>query len=81
MISFEIDDAARAPGILSGTKIFLFAESLGGVESLITYPAVQTHADLSEETRRRLGIHDRLLRLSIGIEDAQDLIRDLENVL
>jgi cystathionine gamma-lyase len=62
-------------------KVFLFAESLGGVESLITYPAVQTHADIDEATRRRLGIHDRLLRLSIGIEDAQDLIRDLENVL
>ena len=81
MISFEIADAARVPSILSGVKVFLFAESLGGVESLITYPAVQTHADLSAETRRRLGIHDRLLRLSIGIEDAQDLIRDLENVL
>lgn len=81
MISFEIDDPARIPAILAGTKIFLFAESLGGVESLITYPAVQTHADISEATRQRLGIHDRLLRLSIGIEDAQDLIRDLESVL
>jgi cystathionine gamma-synthase len=81
MISFEIDAAARVPAILSGMKVFLFAESLGGVESLITYPAVQTHADISEATRQRLGIHDRLLRLSIGIEDVQDLIRDLENVL
>ena len=81
MISFEIDEAARVPAILSGVKVFLFAESLGGVESLITYPAVQTHADIDPPTRQRLGIHDRLLRLSIGIEDAQDLIRDLENVL
>jgi cystathionine gamma-synthase len=81
MISFEIDDAARIPEILSNVKVFLFAESLGGVESLITYPAVQTHADIAPATRQRLGIHDRLLRLSIGIEDAQDLIRDLENVL
>jgi cystathionine beta-lyase/cystathionine gamma-synthase len=81
MISFEIDEAARVPAILEGTKVFLFAESLGGVESLITYPSVQTHADIDESTRQRLGIHDRLLRLSIGIEDAQDLIRDLENVL
>ena len=81
MISFEIADAARVPAILSGVKVFLFAESLGGVESLITYPAVQTHADISAETRQRLGIHDRLLRLSIGIEDPQDLIHDLENVL
>lgn len=81
MISFEIADAARVPAILSGVKVFLFAESLGGVESLITYPAVQTHADITEETRRRLGIHDRLLRLSIGIENPQDLVQDLENVL
>ena len=81
MISFEIDDPGRIPAILAGTKVFLFAESLGGVESLITYPAVQTHADISEATRQRLGIHDRLLRLSVGIEDVQDLIRDLENVL
>jgi cystathionine beta-lyase/cystathionine gamma-synthase len=81
MISFEIDEAARVPAILAGTKVFLFAESLGGVESLITYPAVQTHADIDETTRRRLGIHDCLLRLSIGIEDAQDLIHDLEHVL
>lgn len=81
MIAFEIDEAARVPAILAGTKVFLFAESLGGVESLITYPAVQTHADIDAPTRQRLGIHDRLLRLSIGIEDVQDLIRDLENVL
>lgn len=81
MISFEIDEPVRIPSILSGVNVFLFAESLGGVESLITYPAVQTHADIAPDTRQRLGIHDRLLRLSIGIEDAQDLIRDLENVL
>lgn len=81
MISFEIDDAARVANILSGVKVFLFAESLGGVESLITYPAVQTHADLAPETRERLGINDRLLRLSVGIEDVDDLIADLEAVL
>ncbi len=81
MISFEIDLATRVPEILSGVKVFLFAESLGGVESLITYPAVQTHADVDPATRDRLGINDRLLRLSVGIEDVNDLIHDLETVL
>lgn len=81
MIAFEVDDPSRVPPILSGVRVFLFAESLGGVESLITYPAVQTHADVDPDTRQRLGINDRLLRLSIGIEDVQDLIGDLETVL
>lgn len=81
MIAFEIDDPERVPEILAGVRVFLFAESLGGVESLITYPAVQTHADIDEATRERLGINRRLLRLSVGIEDPLDLIRDLENVL
>ena len=81
MIAFEVGDPARVPGILSGVRVFLFAESLGGVESLITYPAVQTHADIDEATRQRLGINDRLLRLSVGIEDVRDLIHDLEGVL
>jgi cystathionine beta-lyase/cystathionine gamma-synthase len=81
MISFEVEDPARIPEILSKVKIFLFAESLGGVESLITYPYLQTHADIEEATRQRLGINDRLLRLSVGIEDIGDLQGDLENVL
>ena len=81
MIAFEVDDPARIPGILAGVKVFLFAESLGGVESLVTYPAVQTHADVDPATRERLGINNRLLRLSVGIEDVGDLIRDLEAVL
>ena len=81
MISFEVDNATRIPAILSGVQVFLFAESLGGVESLITYPAVQTHADIDPATRARLGIHERLLRLSVGIEDADDLITDLQQVL
>jgi len=81
MIALEVDNAARVPGILAGVKVFLFAESLGGVESLITYPSVQTHADIDAATRARLGIHDRLLRLSVGIEDADDLIADLKSVL
>lgn len=81
MISFEVADVARIPGILSGVKTFSFAESLGGVHSLITYPAVQTHADMDLDVRTRLGIHDRLLRLSVGIEDLDDLKQDLEHVL
>jgi len=81
MIAFEVVDPDRVPGILSGVRVFLFAESLGGVESLITYPSVQTHADIDEATRQRLGINDRLLRLSVGIEDVRDLIHDLEGVL
>jgi cystathionine gamma-synthase/cystathionine beta-lyase len=81
MIAFEVDDAARVPPLLAGVKVFLFAESLGGVESLVTYPAVQTHADMDPATRERLGIHDRLLRLSVGVEDADDLIEDLRSVL
>jgi cystathionine gamma-synthase/cystathionine beta-lyase len=60
MISFELDDAAHVPAVLAGVKVFLFAESLGGVESLITYPVTQTHADMDPEVRERLGIHDRL---------------------
>jgi len=81
MISFEVEDAARIPAILAGVKIFTFAESLGGVESLITYPAVQTHADMDVSVRERLGINDRLLRLSVGIEDVGELIEDLKDVL
>jgi cystathionine gamma-synthase/cystathionine beta-lyase len=81
MISFEVDDPSRVAAILAGVKIFLFAESLGGVESLITYPSVQTHADIEEATRHRLGINERLLRLSVGIEDVADLLDDLETVL
>ena len=81
MIAFEMDSASRIPGILSGVRVFLFAESLGGVESLITFPSVQTHADLTPALRDRFGINDRLLRLSIGVEDAGDLIDDLRSVL
>ena len=81
MIAFEVEDAARVPAILEGVRVFLFAESLGGVESLITYPRVQTHADMASAVLNRLGIGHNLLRLSVGIENVADLIRDLENVL
>jgi cystathionine beta-lyase/cystathionine gamma-synthase len=81
MVAFEVDDAARVPPILAGVRVFIFAESLGGVESLITHPLAQTHADLPREVCERVGINNRLLRLSVGIEDADDLIRDLEALL
>ena len=81
MLSFEVADPARVPDILAGLNLFLFAESLGGVESLVTLPAVQTHADIEPEIRARLGVTDGLLRLSIGLEDPDDLLADLEAVL
>ncbi len=81
MVSFELADPSRVADILAGVEVFLFAESLGGVESLITLPAVQTHADIEPETRARLGVTDGLLRLSIGLEEPDDLVADLEAVL
>ncbi|MDR1920502.1 MAG: PLP-dependent aspartate aminotransferase family protein [Candidatus Adiutrix sp.] len=81
MISFETESAARAAEILSSVKVFMFAESLGSAESLITYPIAQTHADIAPEIQARLGLTDCLLRLSIGLEDPGDLIDDLEAVL
>lgn len=81
MISFEVTDPDRVPAILAGVRVFMFAESLGGVESLITFPAVQTHADIDPAVRERLGINHRLLRLSVGIEAVDDLRQDLERVL
>lgn len=81
MISFEVDDPALVPEILAGIEVFIFAESLGGVESLITFPSVQTHADIPVEVRERLGVNDRLLRMSVGVENVHDLIADLAKVL
>jgi len=81
MISFEVDRAETARNVLSSVKTILYAESLGGVESLITYPILQTHADVPEDVREALGINDRLMRLSVGIEDVNDLIYDLEEAL
>ncbi|HEM6111652.1 TPA: cystathionine gamma-synthase [Streptococcus suis] len=81
MISVKVLDESRIPHILNTLKVFTFAESLGGVESLITYPATQTHADIPAATRHSYGLTDDLLRLSIGIEDADDLIADLKIAL
>ena len=81
MISFYVDSAETVERVLSGVRIVHFAESLGGVETLITYPKTQTHVDVPDEIRNARGINDRLLRLSVGIEGADDLIKDLERAL
>jgi cystathionine gamma-synthase/cystathionine beta-lyase len=78
MIAFEVADPSLVEQVLLKTQLISFAESLGGVETLITFPEVQTHADIQPEIRQRLGINKVLLRLSVGIEDADDLIADLE---
>lgn len=81
MISFSVKDPALVNQILSRVKLILFAESLGGVETLITFPLVQTHAAIPREILDRLGVTDRLLRLSVGIESADDLIADLHQAM
>ncbi|MFC0211517.1 aminotransferase class I/II-fold pyridoxal phosphate-dependent enzyme [Paenibacillus chartarius] len=78
IFSFKMKDARTIEPILRHIKLIAFAESLGGVESLMTYPAVQTHADIPEEIRRAVGVDDRLLRFSVGIEHVDDLIADLD---
>ncbi|MEW6333879.1 MAG: PLP-dependent aspartate aminotransferase family protein [Thermodesulfobacteriota bacterium] len=81
MVSFEVAERRIAEAVLRKVSLISFAESLGGVESLITFPALQTHADMDPAERERMGINDRLLRLSVGIEDAGDLLDDLEQAL
>ena len=82
MLSFELDGGvAHIEAFIDGLRYFSLAESLGGVESLIAHPATMTHAAMAAEARRTAGIADSLLRLSIGIEDSDDLIRDLDAAL
>lgn len=83
MISIVIKDAdlTETFRIASNFKVFTLAESLGGVESLINHPATMTHGSIPKETREKAGVVDNLLRLSVGIEDADDLIADLEAAL
>ena len=78
---FKTDTHERALAVLERTKLILFAESLGGTESLVTYPLVQTHGSIPKSLLDKLGIDDRLLRLSVGIEDIDDLLADLEQAL
>lgn len=77
MISFHVDSKETALRILKKVELVIFAESLGGTESLLTYPCVQTHPDVPKEMRERLGITETLLLLSVGLENADDIIADL----
>ena len=79
MVTFEAESPELALHILKTVKLISFAESLGGTETLITYPYTQTHADVAEEERERNGITRSVLRISTGIEDKEDLIADLKN--
>ena len=81
MISFKVKTSAIAQNVLAHLRLIAFAESLGGVESLLTYPLVQTHAEMPRELIERTGLDDRLLRLSVGLEDVEDLKEDLAQAL
>lgn len=81
IFSFKVKDARYVEPLLRHIRLIAFAESLGGVESLMTYPAVQTHADIPVEIRDAVGVDDRLLRFSVGIEHVNDLIADLGQAL
>ena len=81
MVSFEVDTEERALAVLSRLRVFLLAESLGAVESLAEHPGRMTHASIAPEQRRRVGVGDGLIRLSVGVEDVDDLIRDLDLAL
>jgi cystathionine beta-lyase/cystathionine gamma-synthase len=81
MISIELGSRERAAHVLKRVRVFSLAESLGGVESLISHPATMTHASVPAEHRAKLGITDGLVRLSCGVEDVEDLLSDLEQAL
>ena len=82
MVSFIVKGGLeQARSVLEGTKVFLLAESLGGVESLIEHPAIMTHASIPKERREEIGISDGLIRLSVGIEAFEDLQKDLDAAL
>jgi cystathionine beta-lyase/cystathionine gamma-synthase len=83
MVSFTFVSGKKEDAIdfLEKLNVFTLAESLGGVESLANHPALMTHASIPEEKRKEIGITDDLVRLSVGIEDAEDLIEDLKQAL
>ena len=83
MLSFELKDASQeaVERVLLALRWFTLAESLGGVESLVAHPASMTHASMTPEARQKAGISDGLIRLSVGIGDAEDLIQDLYQAL
>jgi cystathionine beta-lyase/cystathionine gamma-synthase len=78
VVTFKADSKARAEKIMKKVKIWSVAVSLGGVESILSYPAKMSHAAIPETERVKIGITDDLMRLSIGLEDVEDLIADLE---
>ena len=80
MITFEVTSKEFALSILKNVRLIQFAESLGGVETLITYPITQTHADVPKELLEKNGINECVLRLSVGIESSRDLIAEFERV-
>ncbi len=81
MVSFDVGSGEKAAKVLSKVKYFTLAESLGAVESLISIPALMTHASIPAERREELGITDGLIRISVGLEDAEDLLEDLQQAL
>ena len=81
MVAFEVGSLAAARTVLESVKLCTLAESLGGVETLISHPATMTHASVDEAKRQRLGITDGLVRISVGIEDTDDIIADLDQAL
>jgi cystathionine beta-lyase/cystathionine gamma-synthase len=81
MISFDLGTLEAARKLLNHVKLCSLAESLGGVETLISHPATMTHASIPPDIRQRIGITDGLVRISVGIEDIEDLIADLEQAL
>jgi cystathionine gamma-synthase len=81
MVSFKVQSPELAKAVLGRLQLIAFAESLGGVESLLTYPLAQTHAEMPKELIERTGLDDRLLRLSVGIEAVEDLQEDLQQAL
>jgi cystathionine beta-lyase/cystathionine gamma-synthase len=81
MLSFDLGSLDAARRFLNQVKIFSLAESLGGVESLASHPALMTHASMPAEVRQRVGITDGLVRLSVGIEDIEDIVADLDQAL
>jgi cystathionine gamma-lyase/homocysteine desulfhydrase len=81
MLSLELGSRERADAFCRATRVFTLAESLGGVESLISVPAAMTHGAVPKELREEMGITEGLVRLSVGIEDVEDLIEDLDRAL
>lgn len=83
MVSFRLKDESKEAAFkfLENTHVFTLAESLGGVESLVNHPTTMTHASIPEPERLKIGITDSLIRLSVGIEDEEDLLADLDQAL